>query len=139
MVKHIYPLLIFFSFTLNLISQEAKISTKFSQDGNLYQTSTKASQTIAEFKENEKKRLELEVRLQQAHKMESIGRLAGGVAHEFNNLLTVIMGTGELALYEIPVNAELYKELTTILTTAQRAEVLVRQLLAFSRKQIIEP
>ena len=54
MVKHIYPLLIFFSFTLNLISQEAKISTKFSQDGNLYQTSTKASQTIAEFKENEK-------------------------------------------------------------------------------------
>ncbi len=54
MVKHIHPLLIFFSFTLNLISQEAKISTKFSQDGNLYQTSTKASQTIAEFKENEK-------------------------------------------------------------------------------------
>ena len=54
MVKHIYPLLILFSFTLNLISQEAKISTKFSQDGNLYQTSTKASQTIAEFKENEK-------------------------------------------------------------------------------------
>ena len=54
MAKHIYPLLIFFSFTLNLISQEAKISTKFSQDGNLYQTSTKASQTIAEFKENEK-------------------------------------------------------------------------------------
>jgi len=54
MVKHIYPLLILFSFTLNLISQEAKISTKFSQDGNLYQTSTRASQTIAEFKENEK-------------------------------------------------------------------------------------
>jgi len=54
MAKHIYPLLIFFSFTLNLISQEAKISTKFSQDGNLYQTSTRASQTIAEFKENEK-------------------------------------------------------------------------------------
>ena len=54
MVKHIYPLILFLSFAINLFAQEANISTKFSQDGNLYQASTKTSQAIAEFKENGK-------------------------------------------------------------------------------------
>ena len=54
MVKHIYPLIVFLSFTTNLFAQEASISTKFSQDGNLYETPTKSSEIIAEFKENQK-------------------------------------------------------------------------------------
>jgi PAS domain S-box-containing protein len=80
----------------------------------------------------------LQAKLQQTSKMESIGRLAGGVAHDFNNLLTVIQGSSSLGMNELSKNDPIYERLKLIDEAAQRAAELTRQLLAFSRKQIIE-
>ncbi|MDR3554953.1 MAG: PAS domain S-box protein [Syntrophobacteraceae bacterium] len=81
----------------------------------------------------------LERELYQAQKMESIGRLAGGVAHDFNNMLSVITGQTELALQEIDFARAAYKRLHEVLKAAHRSADLVRQLLAFARKQTINP
>ncbi|MCU0663782.1 MAG: ATP-binding protein [Myxococcota bacterium] len=77
--------------------------------------------------------------LRQAQKLESIGRLAGGVAHDFNNLLTVITGHVSLALLRLEPDDPLYGPLTDVEKAAESAANLTRQLLAFSRKQVIEP
>ena len=77
--------------------------------------------------------------LRQAQKMEAIGQLAGGVAHDFNNLLTVISGNAELAMMQLGDDNPARVELKEIRTTAGRAANLTRQLLAFSRKQVIRP
>ncbi|MBZ5723878.1 MAG: response regulator [Acidobacteriia bacterium] len=77
--------------------------------------------------------------LQQAQKMESVGRLAGGVAHDFNNLLTVINGYAELTLAQLAPADPLREALSEIASAGNRAADLTRQLLAFSRKQLIEP
>ncbi|MGO9097671.1 MAG: ATP-binding protein [Bryobacteraceae bacterium] len=82
---------------------------------------------------------ELERQFRQAQKMEAVGRLAGGVAHDFNNLLTVIRGYTELALEQLPKEDLLYLPLVEVSKAAVQAEVLTRQLLAFSRNQAIEP
>ncbi|MEJ5167086.1 MAG: response regulator, partial [Thermoanaerobaculia bacterium] len=73
-----------------------------------------------------------------SQKMESIGRLAGGVAHDFNNMLNVIIGYGELALKKLKLEDPLYKDILQILEAAKRANNLVKQLLAFSRKQAMQ-
>src|SRR5262249_43082869 len=80
-------------------------------------------------------RLRLEAQLLQAQKMDAIGRLAGGVADGFNNLLTIITSYSELALDAIPPNSALEAKVQEILLAARRAAKLTRQLLAFSRKQ----
>jgi PAS domain S-box-containing protein len=77
--------------------------------------------------------------LRQAQKMEAIGHLAGGVAHDFNNLLTVISGNAELAMMQLGDDNPARVELKEIRSTAGRAANLTRQLLAFSRKQVIRP
>ncbi len=77
-------------------------------------------------------------RLLQAQKIEAVGRLAGGIAHDFNNLLTVILGRTELALTQRRAEGPLRHELELIKETAGRAAELTRQLLAFSRKQVLE-
>ena len=87
--------------------------------------------------EEEKQRLEAQ--LQQAVKMESIGVLAGGVAHDFNNALTTILGNAELALMDLPEDAPLAGMLREIQRAGLSAASLTRQLLAFSRKQILAP
>jgi two-component system cell cycle sensor histidine kinase/response regulator CckA len=79
----------------------------------------------------------LEGQFHQAQKMEIVGRLAGGVAHDFNNLLTVINGTAELALMDLPVGHPLRKDLEDIHECGLRAAGLTRQLLTFSRKEIV--
>lgn len=87
----------------------------------------------------EEERTLLEAQLHQALKMESIGRLAGGVAHDFNNTLQVILGSAEMALkFQNPTPA-LKENLTQIQDAAKRSSQLTRQLLAFARKQKIEP
>ncbi len=81
----------------------------------------------------------LETQLQQSRKMEAVGRLAGGIAHDFNNLLTIITGYTELALSRIAGSSELRGDIERIENAASRAAALVRQLLAFSRKQVLQP
>lgn len=90
-------------------------------------------------KQAEEESVRLGYQLQQAQKMESIGRLAGGVAHDFNNMLTVILGNAEMALDMVQPEEPLYEELTQISMAAKRSADLTRQLLAFARKQTITP
>jgi signal transduction histidine kinase/ActR/RegA family two-component response regulator len=87
---------------------------------------------------NEAQREQLETQLRQAQKMEALGRLAGGVAHDFNNLLTVIRGHSELLLDRLPAGNALHNNSQQILKTADRAATLTRQMLAFSRMQVVQ-
>jgi signal transduction histidine kinase/FixJ family two-component response regulator len=80
-----------------------------------------------------------EARLIQARKMESVGRLAGGIAHDFNNLLTAIIGYSDLVLQELDPEHGSRRDVEEILRAAERAGGLTRQLLAFSRRQVLQP
>jgi len=84
-------------------------------------------------------RKQLETQLQQSRRMEAIGRLAGGIAHDFNNLLTIIKGYTELALKRPRISPELQADVERIEDASERAGTLVRQLLAFSRRQVLQP
>jgi PAS domain S-box-containing protein len=81
----------------------------------------------------------LETQLQQSRKMEAVGRLAGGIAHDFNNLLTIISGYTEMALSRPQLPSEAHADIERIENASARAAALVRQLLAFSRKQVLQP
>ena len=84
-------------------------------------------------------RRSLEAQLRQAQKMEAIGRLAGGVAHDFNNLLTAIIGYSQLLMAQVGPAGKLRRELEEIYKAGTRAASLTSQLLAFSRKQVVQP
>jgi PAS domain S-box-containing protein len=81
----------------------------------------------------------LEEHLRQAQKMEAIGRLAGGVAHDFNNMLSVILSYGSLLMEQLPRESDLWTQVHEIFTAGERAAALTQQLLAFSRRQVLEP
>jgi PAS domain S-box-containing protein len=117
------------------------------KDGSLYtedQVVTPildASGAITHFiaiKKDITERLRLEAQYRQAQKMESVGLLASGIAHDFNNLVTVINGMSELMLAQISTDNPMYADVQEIGRAGERAAVLTRQLLAFSRQQILE-
>ncbi len=81
----------------------------------------------------------LETKFAQSQKMQAVGQLAGGVAHDFNNLLTVIIGNCEFLLMRHPAGDPSFKEINEVHQNALRAAALVGQLLAFSRKQTMQP
>jgi PAS domain S-box-containing protein len=108
------------------------------RDGRLLGVVTSARDVTDEKRaQDEKARLELE--LQQARKMESVGRLAGGVAHDFNNMLGVILGNTDLALEQLEPDAAVRGELEEVRAAALRSADLTRQLLTFARKQPLAP
>jgi signal transduction histidine kinase/CheY-like chemotaxis protein len=92
-----------------------------------------------ELVESQTAQQQLSERLAQAHRLESIGRLAGGVSHDFNNLLTVIRGNAELLQMDLPAGTQEAQDIEQILQTCDRAKSLTRQLLAFSRQQVMSP
>ena len=94
---------------------------------------------ITSRKKAEEERERLREQLGQVQKMESVGRLAGGVAHDFNNMLGVILGHTELALEQIKPGQQIYDDLQEIQNAAERSSSLTRQLLAFARQQAIAP
>jgi PAS domain S-box-containing protein len=94
---------------------------------------------IAERNRSEEARQRLEEEVQSAHKMEAVGRLAGGVAHDFNNLLTVIIGRCEVLFGRVTNNHPIRQDLLLIYEAAQKAAAVTRQLLAFGRKQVLQP
>ncbi len=81
----------------------------------------------------------LEAQLAHAQRMEAVGRLAGGIAHDFNNILTAISGFGELASAEVSPGDPVAEDISEILKASERAAALTRALLAFSRRQVMEP
>jgi two-component system, cell cycle sensor histidine kinase and response regulator CckA len=93
---------------------------------------------ITERKRAEEERGKLEAQLRQAQKMEAVGQLAGGVAHDFNNLLQGILGYGDLALGDLETDNPASASVKEIMKAANRAATLVGQLLAFSRRQVLE-
>ena len=106
-------------------------------ENRVVERTAELAQTIAALQNEIAEREKLEHQLLQAQKMESIGLLAGGVAHDFNNLLTGISGYGQIIQDGFPADDELQESVGQILAGTERAAELVRSLLAFSRKQIM--
>lgn len=98
-----------------------------------------AADDLSERKRSEDEREKLQAQLMQAQRMESVGRLAGGVAHDYNNMLSVIIGYAELAMDKVPQDSGLRQDLDEIFAAARRSADITRQLLAFARRQTIKP
>ncbi|MBN2352845.1 MAG: response regulator [Spirochaetales bacterium] len=110
-----------------------------SMTSQLLQSRASLEAQLVEIKNGQEEKANLEQKLFQAQKMESIGRLAGGVAHDFNNMLNVILGYAELIRLDAPPRDQLLLHIGEIERAAGQARDVTRQLLAFSRKQIISP
>ena len=94
---------------------------------------------VVAIKQDVTERRQLEQQLRQAQKMEAVGLLSGGIAHDFNNLLGVIIGYSEILEERLEQNSDLHKSVEQIKKAGQRAVSLIRQLLAFSRQQVLAP
>ncbi|MFO7570368.1 MAG: PAS domain S-box protein [Smithellaceae bacterium] len=117
-----------------------EVTSSFNRDENGRPVSILlAGRDISERKKAADEKEHLEKQLQQAQKLETVGRLAGGVAHDFNNMLNVILGYADLAKLRLTPSDPIYADLQEIEKAACRSRDLTAQLLAFSRKQIIAP
>ena len=114
-----------------LYTEDANISPVIDPNGNIV--------NYVAIKRDITKQLKLEAQFRQAQKMESVGRLAGGVAHDFNNLLTVINGYSELLLNSVDGEHPMRASLEEIQQAGERSAALTKQLLAFSRRQVLAP
>ncbi len=115
----------------SFFTEDATISPVFDHAGDIA--------NYVAVKRNVTEHVQLEESFQQAQKMESIGRLAGGVAHDFSNMLSVIIGYAELLMAQVGRGGPLQDDLQEILNAAKRSSGITRQLLAFARKQAIVP
>jgi PAS domain S-box-containing protein len=111
-----------------LLDEEGKVSAVI-----------RVGRDVTERKRMEAERRKMEAQFRQAQKMESVGRLAGGVAHDFNNMLSVILGYTDMALLKLTARDPIYHDLCEVKSAAKRSADLTRQLLAFARKQAIAP
>ncbi len=121
----------------SLFTEETTISPVRDKDGRIINY-VGVKHDITEHLRMSEEKKKLEAQYQQAQKMESIGRLAGGVAHDLNNLLSPILGYGEMLQEDLDGDSPLKSPLEEIVSAGERARDLVRQLLAFSRKQVLE-
>jgi PAS domain S-box-containing protein len=124
-----------------VIHREVECAAKLGRDARSFSLTLGAIQpdrVIVHAAETTERRL-LESQLRQAQKMEAVGQLAGGVAHDFNNLLTVIRGHAEFLRRGEPDTITWHEDVAEILAAVTRASLLTRQLLAFSRKQVLQP
>ncbi len=117
----------------------SKNGTEIEVEASVSEIDYKGGKAILGILRDISERKQLEDQLRQAQKMEAVGRLAGGVAHDFNNILTVISGYTEMALLSLDKHDPLYEDLDEVAKSAVRAAELTRQLLAFSRKQTLQP
>jgi PAS domain S-box-containing protein len=119
-----------------------KDGTRFTEEGSISPVRDRDGRRVVNYvsvMRDITARLELEEQVRQAQKMESIGRLAGGVAHDFNNMLSVILGNADLALEGLDPSHPAHDKIREILKAGERSAALTRQLLAFARKQTIAP
>jgi PAS domain S-box-containing protein len=117
-----------------IITLDWRLTPEFNEEGRVH-TVLGVSRDISGIKRAEKERQRLEEQLQQAQKMEAIGTLAGGIAHDFNNILGSIMGYTELSIKGLPEDSIVKTNMQRVMISAERARDLVKQILAFSRKQ----
>lgn len=122
--------------SLGVDEEELSLFTEMAGDVAFALYSINQSKKMAE---GEESRALLEAQLRQSHKMEAIGQLAGGVAHDFNNMLQIINSNAELAMTLLDSSSPVYQNLSEILGAGERSARLTRQLLAFARKQTIKP
>jgi PAS domain S-box-containing protein len=116
-----------------------KDGTEFPIEVSLSPLATDQGTLISSGIRDTTERMALEERLRQSQKMEAVGRLAGGVAHDFNNLLTIILGYSQILSDGLPAGSRLGDSNAQIKSAAERAAGITRQLLAFSRKQVLSP
>jgi len=121
--------------TLGLKKDGTHINIEVSAKNCLYEGEPARLAAVRDITERKK----LEEQLRQSQKMEAVGQLAGGIAHDFNNLLTAITGYSDLAMRKLQAEDPLRRNLEEIKKAGDRAAALTRQLLAFSRKQVLQP
>jgi PAS domain S-box-containing protein len=122
----------------SLYTEDATVSPVFNKAGDIVNY-VSVSRDITQYLELQKEKERLQDQFLQIQKMESVGRLAGGVAHDFNNMLNVISGHAQLAMESLDPTDPVYRHLSEIYNASLRSSALTRQLLAFARKQTIAP